>query len=369
MEDAAWYGVCNPGHRIALIAPTFADARDTMVEGDSGIVNLLPHEMIKAWNRSLGELILVNEARFKLFSAEEPERLRGPQHHRAYCDELAAWVREETWDQMLFGIRLGVDPKVVIATTPKPTPLVRRIVADPKTTVTRGSTFDNAANLAQSAIDTLRAKYEGTRLGRQELYAEILDDVPGALWTRTMVEAAIWPKDRDRPEMRRVVVAVDPSGTKGDGGGDDIGIVVAGIGVDGRGYVIADRTCQLPPAGWGARVITAQKEFGADRIVAETNFGGALVESVIRSIDRSAPFKAVTASRGKVQRAEPVAALYEQGRVSHLAVMPELEDQMTQMTATGFLGDGSPDRVDALVWSLTELMLGDAPRPWDEAAL
>lgn len=369
MEDAAWYGACNAGHRVALIAPTFADARDTMVEGDSGLLRLLPHEMIKAWNRSLGELILVNEARFKLFSAEEPERLRGPQHHRAYCDELAAWAREETWDQMLFGLRLGVDPRVVIATTPKPTPLVRRLAADPRSVVTRGSTFDNAANLASSALDTLRAKYDGTRLGRQELYAEILDDVPGALWTRAMLDATVWPKDRAQPDLRRIVVAVDPSGTKGAGAGDDIGVVVAGIGVDGRGYVLADRSCNLPPAGWGRRAVDAYRSFSADRIVAEINFGGALVESVIRSVDASVAYTSVTASRGKVQRAEPVAALYEQGRVSHLAVMPELEDQMTQMTATGFLGDGSPDRVDALVWSLTELMLGDAPRPWDEAAL
>lgn len=369
MEDAAWYGVCNPGHRIALIAPTFADARDTMVEGDSGLLHLLPHEMIKAWNRSLGELILVNEARFKLFSAEEPERLRGPQHHRAYCDELAAWAREETWDQMMFGLRLGVDPKVIIATTPKPTPLVRRLAADPKSVVTRGSTFDNSANLAASALDTLRAKYEGTRLGRQELYAEILDDVPGALWTRAMLDATVWPKDRTPPDLRRIVVAVDPSGTKGAGAGDDIGVVVAGIGVDGRGYVLADRSCNLPPAGWGRRAVEAYRAFNADRIVAEINFGGALVESVIRSVDASVAYTSVTASRGKVQRAEPVAALYEQGRISHLAAMPELEDQMCQMTSTGFMGDGSPDRVDALVWALTELMLGDAPRPWDEAAL
>lgn len=369
MEDAAWYGICNSGHRVALIAPTFADARDTMVEGDSGLLRLLPHEMIKAWNRSLGELILVNEARFKLFSAEEPERLRGPQHHRAYCDELAAWAREETWDQMLFGLRLGVDPRVVIATTPKPTPLVRRLAADPKSVVTRGSTFDNSANLAASALDTLRAKYEGTRLGRQELYAEILDDVPGALWTRAMLDAAVWPKDRTPPDLRRIVVAVDPSGTKGAGAGDDIGVVVAGIGVDGRGYVLADRSCNLPPAGWGRRAVEAYRAFNADRIVAEINFGGALVESVIRSVDPSVAYTSVTASRGKVQRAEPVAALYEQGRVSHLAAMPEIEDQMCQMTSTGFMGDGSPDRVDALVWALTDLMLGDAPRPWDEAAL
>jgi len=257
----------------------------------------------------------------------------------------------------------------MVTTTPRPTPLIKSILKSPTTFVTRGRTLDNAANLAASFITSIQERYAGTRLGRQELDAEILDDAPGALWTRSMLDAAAWPKDRPAPEMRRVVVAVDPSGTKGDGGGDDIGIVVAGLGVDGRGYVLADWTCQLSPNGWGRRTVEAYHRFSADRIVAEQNFGGAMVESTIRSVDRSVPYHDVRASHGKSQRAEPVAALYEQGRVSHLTAMPELEDQMCQMTSTGFMGDGSPDRVDALVWALTELMLGDAPRPWDEAAL
>ncbi|MCC3246688.1 terminase family protein [Methylocystis sp. WRRC1] len=360
MEDAAWYGATHPRERIALIAPTYADGRDTMVEGDSGLLSLLPSSMLKTWNRSLGEMILVNETRYKLFAATEPERLRGPQHFRAYADELAAWEKPETWDQMLFGLRLGTRPKVIIATTPKPTPLIKRIATDPRTVVTRGSTFENSANLAATTLEQLKAKYEGTRLGRQELNAEILDDLPGALWTREMIDSA---RDmREAPAMARVVVAIDPSGARSssDEGADSIGIVVAGKGVDGRAYVLADRTCKLSPAGWGRRAVDAYHEFKADRIVAERNFGGAMVEHVIRTTDQRVSFREVVASRGKVVRAEPVAALYEQKRVSHIGALSDLEDQMCQMASDGYLGDGSPDRVDALVWALSELMLSDA---------
>ncbi len=357
MEDAAWFGAANAAARIALIAATYADARDTMVEGDSGLLSRLPGAFVETWNRSLGELVLINGTRYKLFAATEPERLRGPQHHRAYCDELAAWEKPDTWDQMLFGLRLGTKPKVIIATTPRPTPLIRRIVADPQTRVTRGSTFDNSAHLAASTLAQLKAKYSGTRLGRQELNAEILDDVPGALWTRDMIDAARKPVTV--PAMKRVVVAVDPSGARGadDEKADEIGIVVAGIGIDGRGYVLADRTCKLSPAGWGRRAVEAYKEFKADRIIAERNFGGAMVENVIRTADPKAAFKEVVASRGKVVRAEPIAALYEQNRVSHVGELSALEDQMCQMTPEGFVGDGSPDRLDAGVWALSELML------------
>jgi phage terminase large subunit-like protein len=359
MEDAWWYGATHSVSRIALIAATYADARDTMIEGESGLLALLPDGCLTTWNRSLGELTLYNGTRYKLFAATEPDRLRGPQHHRAYADELAAWEKADTWDQMLFGLRLGQSPKVVIATTPRPVPLVKKIAADPHTIVTRGSTFDNAKNLAPSALAQLRAKYEGTRLGRQELSAEILDDVPGALWTRDMIDAARKPVSA--PDMVRVVVAVDPSGTRGGSDdGDSIGIVVAGKGVDGRGYILADRTCKLSPNGWGRRAVDAYREFKADRLVAERNFGGAMVEHVIRTTDQNVAYGEVTASRGKIVRAEPIAVLYEQGRVSHLAQMPDLEDQMCQIAPDGYLGEGSPDRVDALVWALTELMLGNA---------
>lgn len=359
MEDAWWYGAKTPQARIALIAATYSDARDTMVEGESGLLNLLPEGLLQTWNRSLGELVLTNETRYKLFAATEPDRLRGPQHHRAYADELAAWQYPDTWDQMLFGLRLGTAPKVVIATTPRPVPLVRQLVLDRKTIVTRGSTFDNAANLAPSALETLRKKYEGTRLGRQELNAEILDDVAGALWTRATIDGAM---TRIAPDLVRVVVAVDPSGTKGDDKGDSIGIVAVGLGTDGKAYVLDDATCKLPPAGWGARAVGLYHHWQADRLVAERNFGGAMVQHVIRTADPAVSYKEVTASRGKVIRAEPVAALYEQGRVKHLGSFPELEDQMCLMAGEGFLGEGSPDRVDALVWAITELMLAAQPR-------
>jgi predicted phage terminase large subunit-like protein len=338
-----------------VIAPTYADARDTCVEGDSGLRAIIPPACIEAWNRSLGELILVNESRFKLFAAEEPERLRGPQHHRAWCDELGAWRYAETWDQMLFGLRLGLNPQAVVTTTPRPNPLMLQLVKTAGTVITRGSTFDNAEHLAPAALAQLRERYEGTRLGRQELEAELLTDVPGAMWTRAMIDAA---RVKDMPEMSRVVVAIDPSGTSGNDEGDDVGIIVAGRGVDGRAYVIADETCRLSPDGWARRAITAYHRHKADRIVAERNFGGAMVESVIRAADRSVAYKEVTASRGKAVRAEPVSALYEQGRVSHVGSLDKLEDQMVLMTAGGYAGEGSPDRVDALVWALTEVMLG-----------
>lgn len=224
--------------------------------------------------------------------------------------------------------------------------------------------MDNADNLAPSFMQQIVERYQGTRLGRQELNAEILDDVPGALWTREMLDVTR-VSATPIPEMARVVVAVDPSGTRGDDQGDDIGIVVAGRGVDGRGYLLADDTCQLSPDAWARRAITAYHRHGADRLVAERNFGGAMVEAVIRTADRSVAYKEVTASRGKAARAEPVAALFEQGRVSIVGSLPELEDEMCLMTDSGFMGDGSPNRVDAMVWALTEVMLGHQREPRD----
>lgn len=363
-EDVAWYGLSHPGSRIAIVAPTYADARDTCVEGDSGLLSIIPDTCVQAWNRSLGEFILVNGTRYKLFAAEEPERLRGPQHHRAWCDELGAWRYAETWDQLQFGLRLGLCPQAVVTTTPRPNPLMRSIIKRSKTIITRGSTFDNAANLAQSTLTQLRERYEGTRLGRQELNAELLDDVPGALWTRAMIDGERCQISEDgtvrrggvKIAMHRIVVAVDPSGTSGgDDAGDDIGIVIAGKGVDGRGYVLGDWTCNLSPAGWGRRTIEAFEHFNADCIVAERNFGGAMVKSTIQTARRTAPVRLVTASRGKIARAEPISALFEQGRVSMAGSFPQLEDQLCSMTPAGFIGEGSPDRADAMVWALSEL--------------
>lgn len=351
--------------RLGLIAPTASDARDVMVEGESGLLSVCwagdrtyAGELIgrPTYEPSKRRLTWANGAIATLFSAEEPERLRGPQHDRLWCDELAAWkYLRETWDMAMFGLRLGDRPRTCITTTPKPLPLVKEIAKDARTVITRGSTFDNASNLAPTFLKAIRDKYEGTRLGRQELNAEILDDLPGALWTRDAIDGH---RVRQAPDLQRIVVAVDPSGTKGESDdGDEIGIVVAGKGVDGRAYVLADRSCKLSPDGWGRRAVAAYEEFKADRIVAERNFGGAMVEHVIRTIDSKAPYKEVTASRGKVARAEPVAALYEQGRVSHVGSFPELEDQLCMIDASGYVGEGSPDRADALVWALTELMI------------
>ena len=355
-EDCAWYAANNPGHQIAVVAPTFNDVRGTCFEGVSGLLAVLPREIIADYNKSRQELRLANDALIRGFSADTPDRLRGPQFHRAWCDELAAWQYPDAWDQLMFGLRLGDDPRVIVTTTPRPTPLIRKLVSDKRNHITRGSTFDNAANLAPSALAQLREKYEGTRLGRQELHAEVLDDVPGALWTRNLIryiDAA--------PELQRVVVAVDPSGTNGDGKGDAIGIVVAGKTHDGRFVVIEDASTDLGPDGWARRSVAKYHEHKADRIVAERNFGGAMVESVIKTADRSVPVKLVTASRGKAVRAEPIAALYEQGKVDHIRGMDLLEDQMMQMTGTGFVGQGSPDRVDALVWALSDLVFVTPP--------
>ncbi len=347
--------------RVALIAETAADGRDVMVEGESGLLAIHPPEFRPMYEPSKRRLTWPNGAVASLFNATEPDQLRGPQHDLAWCDELTKWqYARESWDQLQFGMRLGEHPRACITTTPRPIPVLKDIMADVSTVTTRGSTRDNTANLAPSFVSAIFNRYAGTRLGRQELDAEILDDVPGALWTRTMLDSA---RQSHPPEMARVVVAIDPSGTNGADEGDDVGIVVAGRGVDGRGYVLEDATCKLSPDGWARRAITAYHRWGADRIVAERNFGGAMVQAVVRSADASVPFKEVTASRGKSARAEPVSALYEQGRVSHVGELTDLEDQMMQMTGAGFIGEGSPDRVDALVWALTEVMLGHVPAP------
>lgn len=353
-EDVAWFGCSNAGTRIAIVAPTIGAARDVCMEGESGLLAVLPKVCVQTWNRSMGELVLWNGTIFKTYSATEPDSLRGPQHSRAWGDEISSWPEPETWDQLLFGLRLGANPQAVLTTTPKPTPLIRGILKTPGAMVTRGSTFDNAQNLPAGTLDRLRDRYEGTRLGRQELYAELLEDIEGALWTAGEIDKQ---RKSAAPDMKRIVVSVDPSGTKGGGAGDDIGIVVAGKGVDGRYYVLADRSCNLSPDGWARRVFEAFTEFDADRVVAERNFGGAMVESVLRTASgaRELPIKMVTASRGKIARAEPIAALYEQEKVSHVGEFKELEDQLCAMTPGGYVGEGSPDRADALVWALTEL--------------
>jgi phage terminase large subunit-like protein len=299
--------------------------------------------------------VLTNAARFKLFSADEPERLRGPQHHRAWADELGAWKYPQTWDMLMFGLRLGADPRAIVTTTPRPTPIVKMLADSTTTMVTRGSSYENLENLPAAYRDQILGRYEGTRLGRQEIHGEILLDVPGALWTWAMLEDR-----RPAPDLTRVVVAVDPAVTSGEDA-DETGIVVAALGVDGRGYVLADRSCRLSPDGWARRAVAAFDDCRADLLVAEVNNGGDLVEQTVKTVRRSIPYRKVHASRGKAIRAQPVAALYEQGKVSHVEAFPDLEVQLTSWTPES---GTSPDRLDALVWALTELMVKGGREAW-----
>lgn len=342
---------------MALIAETSGDVREVMIEGKSGILAVHPKHERPLYEPSKRRLTWPNGAIATTYNATEPDQLRGPEHDAAWCDELAKYAyAQDLWDNLQFGMRLSTTPQVCVTTTPRPTPIVRSILKDPTTVVTRGSTFDNISNLPQNFIHRIRKRYEGTRLGRQELYAEVLDDVPGALWNRGSFQYGVAPVS-----MRRIVVSVDPSGASGDeeGNANSIGIVVVGKDTAGGYWVLEDATCNLGPSGWSRLAVQRYKAWGADMIVAERNFGGAMVESTIRTADDKAKVKLVTASRGKVVRAEPIASLYEQKRVTHVKGVDLLEDQMMQMTNKGFLGDGSPDRVDAAVWGLSEVALDD----------
>jgi phage terminase large subunit-like protein len=344
------------GKRIALVGATAADVRDVMVEGESGILaTALPWDRPE-FESSKRRITWSNGAVATLYSAEEPDSLRGPQHDTAWCDELAKWNRlTAAWDNLQFGLRLGDRPQQMITTTPRPLKLLKEIMARSDTVITRGSTYDNRPNLAKAFFDEVIRRYQGTRVGRQEIDAEILDDIPGALWTREMMDQA---RFRDAlPDFIRVVVGVDPSGTRGGDGNDCIGIVVVGKAAGGMGYVLGDYTCSLSPAGWGRRVVEAANAHKADCVVAEANFGGAMVESVLRTAGVTQHIKMVNASRGKVVRAEPIAALYEQRRVRHVGAFGPLEDQLCAFTTEGYVGEGSPDRADALVWALTDLMV------------
>ena len=352
---AQWirHRVENGARSIALVAETQKDLEEVMV---ARLLKISPPDMMPKVRYKPVRVTWPNGAEALGYNGTEPDQLRGPEFDTAWVDELAKYrYARDLWDMLQFTMRSGDDPRVFVTTTPRPIPVLREIMASPTTVITRGSTMDNAANLAPSFMKAVVERYAGTRLGRQELNAEMLDDVVGALWTRDMMEAT---RVKEPPAMRRVVIAVDPSGTSGNGEGDDIGIVAAGVGVDGRAYVLGDYSCNLSPDGWARRVAEVYSMHNADRIVAERNFGGAMVEAVIRAADKSLPVKMVTASRGKVARAEPVAAMYEQGRISHCGGFAALEDQMCAMAPGGYVGEGSPDRADALVWVLTELMLG-----------
>lgn len=347
--------------RIALVAPTLHDARAVMVEGDSGLLAVCPPWFAPRYEPSKRTLTWPNGAVATLFGAEEPERLRGPQHDAAWCDELCAWKSAEaTFDMLMFGLRLGRNPRLLATTTPKPIPLLRRLVENPKTRITKGTTFDNLKNLAPGFARDVVARYRGTRLGRQELMAEILEDTPGALWSRAGLEAC---RIETLPPFARIVVAVDPPASIGENA-DECGIVAAGLTPAGTAVIIADDSAQgLSPHGWATRAVALYDRLKADRIVAETNMGGAMVEAIIREIDPVVSYRGVHATRAKIARAEPVAALYEQGRVAHYGGFALLEDQMCNFTGTATAAGTSPDRLDALVWALTDLMLGRRSDP------
>jgi len=358
-EDIANYILWNKNVRVGVIAATFSDARDVCMEGESGLLSVLPKECIKSWHRSTGDLTLFNGSRVKTFSAEQPDRLRGPQHHRVWCDELCAWQTMEAFDQMWFGLRLGSDPKVVVTTTPRNSDLIRELLKRDDVFVTSGSTFDNADNLSNTIIDQLKLRYEGTRLGRQELYAEILDDCDGALWRRDEID-----KNRVKkiPKMKRIIVAIDPA-LSSNSKSDETGIIAAGIDDDGIIYILDDWSCKETPENWATRAITLYEKMEAEMIVGEVNAGGDLISRIIKQISSKIFFKPVRAVKGKIARALPVAALYEQGKVKHVGSLPKLEDQMMRFTPDN-LAKKSPDRVDAMVWAVTELSetLNSEPR-------
>jgi phage terminase large subunit-like protein len=347
--------------RIALIGETLISARSVMVEGVSGLLAVHPPEARPSYEPSKRQVTWASGAIAQLFSAEDPESLRGPQFSHAWCDELCKWRDPDAaWAMLQFGLRLGEEPRQVVTTTPRPIPLLKALLADPLCAVSRVRTEANADNLAPSFLEAIVARYRGTRLGRQELDAELLEDRPDALFPRALIEAS---RVRAAPALKRVVVAVDPPASSGPHA-DACGLIVAGLGEDGRGYVLADRTLERArPSDWAAAAIRAYLAFEADRVVVETNQGGDLVEAVLRQVDPRVPVKAVRAMRGKWLRAEPVAALYERGRVAHVGAFPALEDEMSDFGPDGLSGGRSPDRVDALVWALTDLLLRAAPEP------
>ena len=361
--------------RIAAVASTNSDIERVMVKGESGFLSVCwkgdktyagKKMGFPEWSPTKRTLTWENGAQVQFFSAEEPERLRGPQFELAWCDETAAWNKDmDTWSMLQFCMRLGKHPRIMVTTTPKPTKLIRQILKDPKTVVTTGSTFDNSANLAKTYINAVKEQYEGTRLGRQELYAEVLEEAQGALWTTAMLDDASI-KHEAVPDLSRIVVALDPAVTS-NAESDMTGIVVAGIDINGIAYVLGDYTDRLSPQGWAMKAIELYHFHQADRIVAEVNQGGDMVRTTIHGEDETVSYKAVRASRGKYARAEPISALYERGLVKHVSNPPDgasLNELETQMRTWEPLGRvGSPDRLDALVWAITDLSLNGYSKP------
>ena len=345
----------GPARRMALIGLTLGQVRSVMVEGISGLLTVHPPHERPHYDVSRNEITWPNGAVAQMFAADDPDSLRGPQFDAAWCDELAKWRRPRyAWDMLQFGLRLGTAPQAVVTTTPRAIEVLKKLIEDPGTVMDRSRTLDNAANLAPGFVAQIMRRYGGTALGRQELEGEIVDQLEGGLWRR---EWLAQHRITAPPDLTRIVVAVDPPVTS-NANSDACGIVVAGLGADGRGYVLADRTIRgREPIVWARAAVAAYRDYAADRIVAETNQGGDLVAGVIRQVDENVPIRSVKATRGKWIRAEPVSTLYAEGRVLHVGEFVELESEMCSFAADGLAQGKSPDRLDALVWAITELML------------
>ncbi|SFS07949.1 DNA-packaging protein [Yoonia litorea] len=361
MVEGATPHAAGRARRLGLVGETMDQAREVMVFGESGLLALCPPDRKPEWIAGRRLLVWPNGAEAQLLSAHDPEALRGRQFDALWADELAKWKRaQEAWDMLQFGLRLGDDPRACVTTTPRRLSLLESLLAQPSTACTHAPTQANRANLADSFLHEIEARYGGTTLGRQEIAGELLGEVEGALWSRAALDAL---RVGAPPALDRIVVAVDPPGGSS---GDACGIIVAGVTMHGsvqdwRAFVLEDATVSgLGPNGWAQAAVAAFHRHGADRLVAEVNQGGDMVEAVLRQVDPLVPYRAVHAARGKAARAEPIAALYEQSRVFHLGGLDQLEDQMVQMSAGGFAGRGSPDRVDALVWALHDLMVAPA---------
>ena len=364
-QDIVLYALRNPNSQCAVVAPTHGDLRRVCFGGPSGLLSIIPKECFaksrdyKGYSSSTSEIRLFNGSKILGFAAQEPDRLRGPQFHRAWCDELAAWRYPETFDQLMFGLRLGNNPQCVITTTPKPTKLIKELVERDDVHVTKGNTFENEENLAESALAMLKERYEGTTMGRQELYAEIVDNLEGALWRSDMIDETRLSANEER-ELTNIIVAIDPAVTANENS-DETGIIVVGKDANNEYYVLEDISGKYSADKWGRMAVRAYYEWEADRVVAEVNNGGDLVERLLRNIDTDIPYRSVHATRGKLVRAEPIAALYEQKRVHHVGSFPELESQMC--TYTGDIKT-SPDRLDAMVWGLSELSKSKGQVNW-----
>lgn len=351
----------KPMARIALVGETQGEVREVMIEGVSGLLAVHRRDERPLWLPSRRRVEWSNGAIAQAFSAEDPESLRGPQFAAAWADELAKWRNaEETWDMLQFGLRLGEAPRQVVTTTPRPIALMKRLLADPRTAVSRAATRANVANLAPGFLDAIVGRYAGTRLGRQELDGELIEDRADALWSRARIEQS---RVTRAPDLARIVVAIDPPASSKKGA-DACGLVVAGIARDGSAYVLDDATLdEVQPLRWARAAIALYHRYDADCLIAEINQGGEMVTTVLGEVDGSVPVRSVRATRGKWLRAEPVAALYEQGQVHHVGALPALEDEMCDFGLDGLSSGRSPDRLDALVWALTALCLGRSGEP------